>query len=275
MITAFLETSAINWLFNNGFDSQKTSQLFSSNKLIPVVGMDTIYELGRYFTTTTPENASSLFNFLKLLKPIYSCQRAMLYNQELDNLLHGFSVDPLLGYYSEEILIERIEQFSLGIFDNMHEEFIAGRQFFWGDCREKVWSPDKVKQNLNLTFENYLKYCLLQIEDNLSILPKWMETLTGKKLSQDNAMLFLKKLNSFKALRTALYSQFYLNYLIIRNRAIPSEDKFTDSLQIIGASYFSCIVSNDKYLLETLAPNLNPDIQVFKINSLNIRDAIV
>ncbi|GAN30370.1 hypothetical protein ACTOV9_12975 [Legionella pneumophila] len=78
----------------------------------------------------------------------------MLYNQELDNLLHGFSVDPLLGYYSEEILIERIEQFSLGIFDNMHEEFIAGRQFFWGDCREKVWNPDKVKQNLNLTFEN-------------------------------------------------------------------------------------------------------------------------
>lgn len=102
----------------------------------------------------------------------------------------------------------------------------------------------------------------------------WIEELTGRQLSESNAIFFLKKLNEFKALRTALYSQFYLNYLIINSHTIPSEDKFTDSLQIIGASYFSSIISNDKYLLNTLAPALNPNIEIIKIDFLHINSIV-
>ncbi|STX37486.1 hypothetical protein [Legionella feeleii] len=268
MKTAFIETSAINWLSDHAINAHTCNQIFATYKLTPVIGMDTIYELGRCFTTI-PKRGSELFSWLNQLKPIYSCQRAILYSQELDNLLRGSSINALLGYYSEEILAKRIKDFSSGIFENIHEEFIAGRQFFWDDCREKLWNPNKVKQNLGLTFKNYLHHCLKQIETNISILQKWVKELTGKRLSKENTILLLKKLNAYPALRTALYSQFYLNFLIIRNRSIPSEDKFTDSLQVIGASYFSSIVSNDKYLIDTLANTVNPDIQVIKVQAIN------
>lgn len=237
--------------------------------------MDTIYELGRCFTTNTPDIGAALFGWLTQLNPMYSCQRSMLYYQELDNLLHGYPVEVLLGYYSEEVLTQRIKEFSSGIFDTVHEEFMAGRQFFWNDCREKLWNSDKIKQNRGLTFENYLQHCLNQIENNISILQTWIKELTGKKLSQNHTILLLKKLNSYIALRTSLYSQFYLNYLIIKNHATPSEDKFTDSLQLIGASYCFGIVSNDKYLLDTLAPTLNPDIEIITTDSLQVSMAFM
>ncbi|ARG97100.1 hypothetical protein [Legionella micdadei] len=276
MKTAFIETSAINWLYDNSAaDAQLTNHLFSSNNFIPVVGMDTIYEMGRCFKTNATDKASALFTFLKQLNPIYYCQRSMLYNQELDNLLHGSSVIASLGHYTAEILAERIKQFSLGIFDSIHEEFISGRQFFWDDCREKLWKPEKNKKSLSLTFDYYLQHCLKQIESNIPILQKWLEELTGKKLPAENAVCLMKRLGSYPALRTSLYSQFYLNYLIIRNQATPSEDKFTDSLQLIGASYSSAIVSHDNYLLNTLANALNPDIQIVKINSLNETHTII
>jgi hypothetical protein len=73
--TAFIETSAISWFYNAGFDANKTNAFFDSQNLIPVVGMDTIYELARCFIVK-PERAKSLFCFLKELKPDYSCQRS-------------------------------------------------------------------------------------------------------------------------------------------------------------------------------------------------------
>ncbi|MFV0820841.1 hypothetical protein, partial [Legionella micdadei] len=72
MKTAFIETSAINWLYDNSAaDAQLTNHLFSSNNFIPVVGMDTIYEMGRCFKTNATDKASALFTFLKQLNPIY------------------------------------------------------------------------------------------------------------------------------------------------------------------------------------------------------------
>ena len=64
--TVFIETSAINWFYDSGFDANKTNALFASQNLIPVVGMDTIYELARCFTVK-PEKAKGLFCFLKEL----------------------------------------------------------------------------------------------------------------------------------------------------------------------------------------------------------------
>ncbi|PWY56054.1 hypothetical protein DGG96_08945 [Legionella qingyii] len=265
--TAFIETSAINWFYKNQFNAVSANKLLASKNLIPVVGMDTIYELARCFTVEY-EKAVNLFNFLKQLKPVYSCQRKVLYEQELNNLMQGSSVDPLLGYYTEEILTDRIKHYSMGIFDKTHEEFIIGRQFFWDDCREKLWSPENIKRNKGLTLQAYLTHCFKQIEITPLILQKWIEELTGKILSKDNIATLLKKLNTLPALRTALYSQFYLNFLIIRNQATPREDRFTDSLQVIAASYFSVIISHDNYLLNTLLPSLNPDQLGENISSL-------
>lgn len=43
--TAFIETSAINWFHDAGFDSNKMHALFVSQNLIPIVGMNTIDSL--------------------------------------------------------------------------------------------------------------------------------------------------------------------------------------------------------------------------------------
>ena len=49
---AFIETSAINWLYDAGFDASQVNSLLAAEKLIPIVGMDTVYELARCFTAT-------------------------------------------------------------------------------------------------------------------------------------------------------------------------------------------------------------------------------
>ena len=87
-------------------------------------------------------------------------------------------------------------------------------------------------------------------------------------MSKENVISLLKSINTLPALRTALNSQFYLNFLIIRNQATPSEDKFTDGLQVIAASYSSVIISNDNYLINTLTPAINPDQPAINISSL-------
>ncbi|KTD04388.1 hypothetical protein Lgee_0141 [Legionella geestiana] len=275
MKTAFIETSAINWLYENNIEPGICNQSLAANNLIPVVGMDTIYELGRTFTTSKPDTGAKLFSWLYRLNPMYSCQRERLYANELDSFLHGSPIAGLLEYYSKEVLTQRLKDFSSGIFSTIHEEFMAGRQFFWDDCREKLWSPNQVKQNRGLVFSDYLQHCLKEIVSNISILQIWLKELTGIQLPQDQANNLLKKLNSYRALRTSLYSQFYLNYLIIKNHTKPREDRFTDSLQLIGASYCSCIISHDKNLLDTLAPNLNPDIDPIRVDFLREDSAII
>lgn len=267
MKTAFLETSAINYLHDHVSNAQKTKQLFASNNLIPVVGIDTIYELERCFTSKKPEKAQSLFSFLKELDPVYSCKREELYIQELDKLLSDFPVNALLNDYSKKLLTARIEKLSSGNFNSGHKEFIDGKQLFWKKLKE-LWRPDKIKNKLSFSFEEYKRHCLQKIEANILILQEYLINLTGKVLSKEKTMFFLKKLNSFPALRAVIYSQFYLNYLVIINAETPSEDKFTDSLQIIGASYCSNLVSHDNYLLTKLANTLNPDIQPINISSL-------
>lgn len=267
MDTVFIETSALNWLYDNTEDANHANRLLEMKKLIPIVGMDTIYELAHCFLNS-PNRASNLFEFLKQFKPVYSCQRENLYNQELDRFLNGTSVNVFLEHYSKEILTNRIGDYSSGIFNEIHRDFIIARQFFWDDCREKLWIPKDTKRKRGLEFIDYLPHCLKKIEENITIFQQWILGITGKNLSKQNAIHFFKKLDSFPALRTSLYSQFFLNSLIIKSKATPSKDKFTDSLQIVGASYFTSIVSNDDYLLNNLSPAINPDLQKININSL-------
>lgn len=254
---AFIETSAINWLYDAGFDANQTNALLVAEKLIPIVGMDTVYELTRCFTVN-PERARSLFYFLKQLKPHYSCQRDRLYIQELDNLRKGKAVDTRLGYYADEILTERINQYSVGVFNNTHEEFIVGRQFFWDDCRAKLWAPEATRPKKGLAFTDYLLYCMQQLRLNISVFQQWIKELTKKMPSKEDATNLFNNINNFPAFRTSLYSQFYLNFSIIKNGDTPREDRFTDSLQVISASYFSIMLTNDKDIVDTLVPHLNP-----------------
>lgn len=255
--TAFIETSAINWFYDAGFDANKTNVLFDSQNLIPVVGMDTIYELARCFTVK-PERAKALFCFLKELNPNYSCQREQLYIQEINSLREAKAVGAFLGYYTDEALTERMEQYSTGIFNRAHVEFIAGRQFFWDDCREKLWSSSGIQSKKGLLFTDYLSHCMEQLRSNVSIFQQWIKELTKKTLPKEDVINLFNKIENFPALRTSLYSQFYLNFLIIKNGTTPREDRFTDSLQVIVASYFSIIITNDIYIVDTLVPYLNP-----------------
>lgn len=218
--TAFIETSAINWFHDAGFDSNKMHALFVSQNLIPIVGMDTIYELARCFTVK-PERAKTLFCFLKELKPDYSCQREQLYIQEIDSLLEGKTIDALLGYYTDEALTERIEQYSTGVFSSANAEFITARQFFWDDCRAKLWKPKEIQSKRGLVFTDYLNHCMLHFRSNISIFQQWIKELTKKTQSKKDAIYLFNNIKDFPALRTSLYSQLYLNFLIIKNGVTP------------------------------------------------------
>lgn len=62
MKTGFIETSAINFFCNKEIDGYQAIKLLEQKRLIPIVGMDTIYELGRSFLVDT-NKAQGLFNF--------------------------------------------------------------------------------------------------------------------------------------------------------------------------------------------------------------------
>lgn len=265
MKTASLDTSAINWIFNKKFNAIEFNELLKLKGYTPVVGMDTIYELERCFIQY-PEKGKNLFYFLNQLNPVYICQRQIIYEQELSKLTQGSSVNALLGYFSEEILRMRIKDNITGI--SNHNKFIKERQFFWNDCRKKLWTPEGVKRNLKLELNDYLLHCIKQITMNIKIVQDWLKFLTNKTVLIYYAKNFIKNINNFPALRTALYSQFYLNFLLIKNLTTPSEDKFTDSLQVISSSYSTAIISDDKYLIKTLAPAVNPDIQLLEISKI-------
>lgn len=267
--TAFIETSAINWFYDAGFDANKTNALFASQNLIPVVGMDTIYELGRCFIVK-PQRAKSLFCFLKDLKPDYSCQREQLYIQEINSLREAKAVDVLLGYYTDEALTERIEQYSTGVFNSAHAEFIAGRQFFWDDCREKLWNSSGIQSKKGLRFTDYLSHCMEQLRSNVVIFQQWIKELTKKTLSKEDVINLFNNIENFPALRTSLYSQFYLNFLMIKNGTTPREDRFTDSLQVIAASYFSFMITDDIYIVDTLVPHLNSTQQAIRALTIGL-----
>ena len=192
MRTAFIETSAINWLHANEFGAANTNELFTSLNFTPIMGMDTIYELARCFIVKH-DKAISLFSFLKQLNPIYSCQRSVLYDQEIHRLIKSSIVDPLLGYYTEEILTERIKQYSAGDFDNTHAEFIAGRQFFWDDCREKLWKPENVKQKKGLTSQDYLAHCFQQIETTPPNITAMDKKINRKNIVKRKCHIFAQK----------------------------------------------------------------------------------
>ena len=195
----------------------------------------------------------------------------MLYRGEVDKFLFNSALDPLLGYFTKEELIKRMSNYMEGNFDNAHKEFIDARQFFWKDCREKLWQSDNGKIKKELHFKNYVDYCFDFMKRNITIFQEWIYGLIKKELSPNDTSRLLINLNSFPALHTALMAQFFKNYLIAKNGATPSEDKFTDSLQIIGASYSSVIVSDDKYLINTLVNSLNPKIEAIAVRSLKKR----
>lgn len=145
---------------------------------------------------------------------------------------------------------------------------------FLGDSRKHLWTPNSNTKR-NLVFGDYLKHCLKQIRENISILQILVIHLTKKEFSEEHSKKLLEKIDSYPAFRTLLYSQFFMNYQIIRNGTTPKEDKFTDSLQWIGASYCSAIISNDGYLLDTLSKNIHPYIQPISIKSLAIPQSLV
>lgn len=265
--TAFLDTSTINWFYNAGLNANEANALLASRNFIPVIGMDTIYELARCFTVE-PEKAQALFCFLKALSPEYSCQREQLYTQELDRLQNGKAVDARIGCYTNEALTERLEEFSTGIFNKTNAEFAVGRQFFWDDCRKRLWSPDGIKSKKGLIFSDYLSHCMQQLRLNVSIFHQWIKVLINKIITKEDVINLFENIQKFPALRTSLYSQFYLNFLIIKNGATPREDRFTDSLQVIAASYFSLIIADDRGIVDTLVPNLNPSQQAIRALSL-------
>ena len=74
--TGFIETSAINF-FCKEIDGYQANKFLEQKRLIPIVGMDTIYELGRCFLVDT-NKAQGLFNFLNQLNPVYACTRGVI-----------------------------------------------------------------------------------------------------------------------------------------------------------------------------------------------------
>ena len=96
----------------------------------------------------------------------------------------------------------------------------------------------------------------------------YLQHLSEISLTDTVAIKLLCDLNEYPALRTAIYPQLVLNYKTEFNKATPSQDKYTDSVQLIESSYCSAIISHDNYFINILAKNLNPYIQSKSIEEL-------
>lgn len=245
MKTVFLDTSTINEIHDNGFKPNE-------NNFTLLIGPYVTYELSK-----AKKRRQSLFKLITTLKPLYLCQRAHLYKQEVNHLIHGESIAYTAGPLLKEAYDKRMNNPAL-IDQSEFRSFIEQREEGIRVFRDKNY------QNLSkqkLPDFNEFKQQFFSREDLVQIVYEWIYTTIKSTTERWHVEKILQNINSLPAHRTLINTRLYLYYLALKNGNIPARNRFADSLQLIEASYSSIFASNDKNLLKIIH-HINPDIEL-------------
>lgn len=276
MNTVFLDTNIINICYDNGVSGKELSCILNQNSLKPVVGMYVIYEVARIFSTNNISKARELFLVIKELQPLFVCKRDQLYVMEYEKLLYDEPVEYFSSQHHLNDVIRIIDRFIRGEVTNYDLDFISLRQNGLNNL-ETAWVPTGMKkvifEQFNNNFALYLSHFFSDIINNqekIDSIVNCIEVSTDGyvKLTELNLFNLIKNISSFPALRALIYSNLYIGYLTEIDRIKPKEDRFTDSLVLIEASYCTAFLSNDQTLINKHAININPAIQLINLNDI-------
>ncbi|WP_218814695.1 hypothetical protein [Rickettsiella endosymbiont of Dermanyssus gallinae] len=270
----FLDTCAIDQLIRCGISPELFIKLLKNK--IPVVSPYVMYELARVITTDSSRKAIALFTFLKAINPKFSYRSDEYYKLEVQRLRYDIPFNPFLDQEREVAILQRIENLINGKIDPEIEEFIKQRQdlvkkscSLWNQkpCEKyKKYKGDfqfRFNSRLNDFFKDF-KVTIGKIKSVRKLIryTPWNEcNLTGNEIFK-----FYDNMETYPSLTNLLRSQLYLDFLTNTNPDTPSENKFTDAIVLIEASYCTDFLSHDRNFIKMHAKCINPKINSIILN---------
>ena len=268
---ANLETSAINQAEAASVTGGVLADTLKTMGYRPVIGLHTIYELGRAFLNRPhDEKARRRFCILRDLEPSFVPLVADLLHQEILKLRTGAAVLPFLNHLDHISTQQEINQMANGTISPKGEKFIRDREqamqrdlpvqsqaYLRHVAEVKAGNPAIQRMR---TFEQVLSY----FSGDLAGL---IREVLKNTVSQTEADELAARLDSFPALRSVVRANVYRCFIHIAHEQPAGKDKISDPRQVIDASYSDALVTNDRQLAR-LAQQINPDLTVLLWKSL-------
>ncbi len=270
MKKAFIETSAINALYDKVTNAHETKAILKNHHFLPVLGLFTTFELAKTDLSDKPgvkDRFKNLFRFIQALQPEFSCRDDQLFEMESRKLKFDLEASPLVT--SKETLKEldaRINRFCSGnIFDH-EKHFLQQKENNFNQCRHhwgsQTYNP-KVSDFKSLSeyqerfFKNY----------DLDFMKKFFKLTCGIRIPDIDIKKLMSGINHYPALRTHINFHLYLNFNF--KQEPPATERLMDNIQLVEAAYFPVFISADgrhkKY-----AHLINPNIEFILIEALGI-----
>lgn len=265
MRKAYLETSAINRTKKAGFSGRDLSSRLESLGFSPAIGIHTIYELAATFLSPgQEEKAVALFSIVQDLDPSYQRSSDSLLQEEILKLRTGAAVLPFLDYLGHASTRTEVGRLALGIFDQRARCFIRERE-----SQIRVRFPNQAADYLQnvVTAQAHGAPCIQTFEEAYQYfeskgqLPALIRRALRNQVAAHEARELHQRLEEFPAIRALVRATLYMDFIFIKHRVKPNDDKLDDYRHIIEATYCDAFVADDNQLLKTvriISPHLYP-----------------
>lgn len=274
MQRAYIETSIINRACDELINGQGLANFLKQMSYSPAIGMHVIYELARTFLDQSyAQRGQSLFSLIKDINPAIIPLTQDLHEMEIIKLRTGAAVLPFLDAINEVATHYEIEKLSNGIFDSRAEQFIRSReqkvmeiepiftQKYLNHVKKVKASNPKLSRQMR-TFKDVLSY----FENDI---PQLIRDILRVRITKYEAYELSQRLQSFPAIRSAVFANLYIAFILIVYQTPPSYDKPDDYRHIIDSSYSSIVISADSSLCRAIKW-INPDIRVLTWEEIRI-----
>ncbi|VEB39078.1 Uncharacterised protein [Legionella sainthelensi] len=262
METVFLETNAINSCHYEKYSGEELAEILFKKNLIPIVSQHTTYELARNFLS--PKNIQlgiSFFSILKGLNPTYSCETMELLKREIKKLISDVACDFIIEKSQLYHLQKAISEACQGEISEKWCRYISTRESEIIN-NQNIWNHLFQRSQMK-NFETFFQTI---IDDRKNII-FIIQELCNKQLNLVEAESLMLKLDQFKAIKTAIRANLYMNFHAIKFKKPPSKDKTDDFRHLIDASLCTYFVTDDERLKNNI-PSIIPELKVIKFSEL-------
>lgn len=266
MRKAYLETSAINRAERAELSGRDLSSRLKSLGFSPAIGIHTIYELAVTFLSPgQEEKAAALFSIVQDLDPSYQRPSDSLLREEILKFRTGAAVLPFFDYLGYASTRTEVERLAHGIFDQRARYFISKRESqmrvgFLNQAADYLQHVVKVQAQRSApcirSFEEAYQY--FESEDQL---PALIRRALRSQVAAHEAREIHQRLEEFPAIWAIVRANVYMDFIFIKHRVKPNDDKLDDYRHIIEATYCDAFVTGDNQLLKTvriISPHLYP-----------------
>lgn len=265
MESIYIETTAINKALETGINGSQIASALSALELQPKTSILTLQEIAKtYQEKENKDIAQNLCKILKDIKPTFIPEISHLIIWEIQKLWQSSKLPFFKESYQEAIESEVVKLAS-GMFSDEARNFILNRD---KQLREEIpiWSKKYLKSVKEVkqrnpeefkklkTFYNFLNYYKDQYS---SLVAKHLQ----KNVIQIEADLITSHLDDFPVLRSLVFSDLYMTFILVAHEEMPAKDKTHDLKHIISAAYCNKFLSADEDQIK-LVPHINESLRV-------------